>query len=138
MATLQQFRDYHYSASQKVSDNTRTLALSAIGVVWFFKEQTDIGYVIPQGLAHSVLCVFLALACDFSQHVYGAVSWHIRFRIEEGKLAKGEIKEDTNNLMVSSRFNFPAYALFYSKIILIILAYYGLSAFLIEHINWEI
>jgi len=138
MATLQQFREFHYLASQKVSDNTRTLALSAIGVVWLFKEQTDIGYVIPQGLADSVLCVFLALACDFSQHVYGAVSWHIRFRIEEGKLAKGEIKEDTKDLMVPAGFNHPAYFLFYSKIVLIIFAYYFLSTFLFEHFNWEV
>ncbi len=34
MPVLDKFRQYHYDATAKVSENTRTLALSAIAIVW--------------------------------------------------------------------------------------------------------
>ena len=101
MAKLQKFRDYHYEATVKVSDNTRTLALSAIGIVWLFKEEVGGSYVMPELLKIPILLVLVSMALDFLQYVYRAIVWHRIFRSKEALLAQKKITE-SEELYVSA------------------------------------
>lgn len=125
MAKLQQLRDYHYDATQKVSENTRTLALSAIAIVWLLKTENNGHYIISTGLAEPLLFVLFALALDFAQYLYRSIVWHLIFRCEERNLAASKITEETE-LYVSSWWNLLAYAFFYTKVIFVVIAYWKL------------
>lgn len=134
MAKLQQFRDYHFSASQKVSDNTRTLALSAIALVWMLKSGDSSHYQIPEALAFPLLLVIGALALDFAQYLCGTVIWHYIFRREECKLHAGQITE-SDELYVSAFANFVQYSFFYTKAFLVVIAYWKLLQYFLSITN---
>jgi hypothetical protein len=135
MAKLQKFRDYHYEATVKVSDNTRTLALSAIGIVWLFKEEVGGSYVMPELLKIPILLVLVSMALDFLQYVYRAIVWHRIFRSKEALLAQKKITE-SEELYVSACVNFLGYCFFYSKVIALSFAYLGLLQFFIVTVKW--
>lgn len=135
MPVLQKFREYHYNATVKVSDNTRTLALSAIAIVWLFKNQTDGAYEVPNELLLPLTSVMVALALDFAQHVYVSISWHIRFRLDEKRLSRGEIDEKTE-LYAPDWINDVGYIFFYGKIGFLIFAYYQLLTYFNAIVKW--
>lgn len=135
MAILEKFRQYHYDATAKVSDNTRTLALSAIAIVWLFKTDNGGTYDIPVGLLFPLALVMLAMTLDFLQYVYRSIAWHIIFRKEEGRLAEQEITESTE-LYVNPSVNFVAYCFFYAKVICIGFAYWKLAEHFVSVVNW--
>ena len=43
MPDLQEYREAHYHNTGKVSDNVRTLAISAIGIIWIFRTKSPEG-----------------------------------------------------------------------------------------------
>jgi hypothetical protein len=135
MPTLDKFRQYHYDATVKVSENTRTLALAGIGIVWLFKQQSSDAYVVPQKLLFPLVMVVSAMSFDFLQHMYRSIAWHIIFRLQEGKLNNKEIKEETE-LYVSDWINVPGYVFFYSKIVCLILAYWKLLEYFFKVVKW--
>ncbi|TMP37096.1 hypothetical protein [Pseudoalteromonas rubra] len=135
MPVLDKFRQYHYDATVKVSDNTRTLALSAVGIVWLFKNQNGGVYEIPNDLLVPLILVVIALALDFGQHVYRSIAWHIKFRIEEKRLGKKEITEETE-LYASKWINTFAYFVFYGKVLCLVAAYCGLLSYFSSMVNW--
>lgn len=135
MPILDKFRQYHYDATVKVSENTRTLALSAIGIVWLFKQQSGDVYVVPEKLLMPLVLVVSAMSLDFLQYVYRSIVWHIMFRIQEGRLNKNEITEE-KELYVSSWINFPGYAFFYLKILFLIFAYWKLLEYFFRVVKW--
>jgi hypothetical protein len=136
MATLEKFRQFHYDATVKVSENTRTLALSAIAIIWLFKSGDSSHYVMPADLAKPLALVLGAMALDFFQHVYRSVVWHIEFFRLEKKLHAKEINED-DELYVSGWLNFPAYVFFYLKVLLLVFAYVGLLGHALRAISWK-
>lgn len=125
MAKLQKFREYHYEATQKVSENTRTLALSAIAIVWLLKTEVHGQFTISTALAEPLFFVVIALTLDFAQYLYRSIVWHLIFRCQEKKLAKNLITEDSE-LYVSAWWNAIAYVFFYTKTLFVILAYWKL------------
>jgi len=135
MPTLDRFRQYHYDATVKVSENTRTLALSAIAIVWLFKQQTSGTYEVPESLLISLVLVVAAMSLDFLQHVYRSIAWHIVFRIQEEKLANGQITEKSE-LYVSSWINFIGYLFFYAKIFCLVFAYLKLLVYFFGTVKW--
>lgn len=135
MPILDKFRQYHYDATVKVSENTRTLALSAIGIVWLFKQQTGGMYVVPERLLLPLVLVVSAMSLDFLQYMYRSIVWHIVFRRQEGKLEKGEITEQSE-LYVSSWINFAGYLFFYAKIVCLFLAYWKLLEYFFGAVKW--
>ncbi|MFQ6333999.1 hypothetical protein [Methylophilus sp. 3sh_L] len=133
MPTLQTYRDYHSDATKKVSENTRTLALSAIAIVWLYKvTKPEGGFTLPEELITPLLLVFFALAADFSQYLYGSIAWHIIFRLEEVKLHKGLITEDSNLEGVEPWILYIPYILFYGKTVLVGFAYYYLLTYFLN------
>lgn len=135
MPVLDKFRQYHYDATSKVSENTRTLALSAIAIVWLFKKEDGGVYMIPQGLLVPLALVILAMALDFFQYVYRSVAWHVIFRRRERLLAEEEITEETE-LYVNPWVNFLAYCFFYAKVLCLAFAYWRLLVYFSGVINW--
>ena len=134
MANLEKFRQYHYDATVKVSENTRTLAISALAIVWLFKKQDGDIYVIPEALLWPLLFVFIALTLDFFQYVYRSIVWHVIFREKEKELEKNEITEETI-LYVNSWANNWAYLFFYLKVLCLIVVYYGLLVYFVNNIQ---
>jgi hypothetical protein len=129
MAKLQQFRDFHNDATSKLSENTRTLALSAIAIVWVFKTDIDGHFALPNQLYWPLVLVIAALALDFIQYLYKVFVWKYLFEREEKRLERKEITEDTD-LYVDSNWNVVAYGLFYAKLVAVIFAYGNLLVYL--------
>ena len=123
------------AASTKVSDNARTFAISAIGVIWLFKteikpngEQTT--YEIPDQLAIAALFVFVFLVLDFIQYFYKTIVWHYYKSKAYKKLGQSPSEDET--ILVCDCVNTPVSFIFYSKCVFIILAYYKIICFLIS------
>jgi hypothetical protein len=133
MPKLQTYRDYHFDATKKVSENTRTLALSAIAIVWLYKvTKPEGGFTLPEELITPLLFVVFALAADFAQYLYGTIAWHIIFRLEEVKLHKGLISEDSDLDGVEPWILYVPYILFYGKTVLVGFAYYYLLTYFLN------
>jgi len=135
MPKLQKFRDYHYESTAKVSDNTRTLALSAIALAWLFKSRVGDVFSIPEGLQLPLFFVITALTLDFFQFVYRAIIWHFLFRREEKKFGSDAFDEEVD-LDVSPHVNALGYWFFYAKIPCIVIAYVYLLIFFMEKLEW--
>lgn len=135
MPKLNDFRQYHYDATVKVSENTRTLAISALAIVWLFKKDNAGTIEVPNDLFLPLLFVLMALTLDFGQYVYRSIVWHKIYRGKEKELEKKEITEDSE-LYVDSCVNAPAYLLFYSKIVCLAVAYWGLLSYFFHIIKW--
>lgn len=135
MPILDKFRQYHYDATAKVSENTRTLALSAIAIVWLFKHDNGGAYEIPESLLSPLALVIFAMTLDFCQYVYRSIAWHVIFRREEKRLAEQQITESTE-LYVSPWVNFLAYCFFYAKVFSLAYAYWQLAKYFIRAVNW--
>ncbi len=135
MPKLEKFRQYHYEATAKVSDNTRTLAISAIAIVWLFKTEKNGLYVVSESLLWPLALVVLALALDFFQYIYRSVVWHVIFRKKEKELANGAITEESE-LYVSPWVNTMAYVFFYAKALILTFAYWNLACYLYSTVKW--
>jgi len=135
MPKLEKFRQYHYDATTKVSENTRTLAISAIAIVWLFKTESGGSHIVSGNLLLPLLLVVAALALDFFQYIYRSVVWHFIFRRREQELANGAITEESE-LYESSWVNFLAYIFFYAKAFLLVVAYWKLGCYLYSVVKW--
>lgn len=135
MPKLQTFRQYHYDATSKVSENTRTLALAAIALVWLFKKEVEGVYSVPESLLFPVILIFAALALDFFQYVYRSIIWHIEFVKQEKKVFAKEITEE-DEIYAGGCINLIGYFFFYGKILFLLAAYYKLFEYLFHAIKW--
>lgn len=135
MAILQRYREYHFNATEKVSQNTRSLALAAIAIVWLFKVQTGSQYLVPAGLKWPLYLSILALSFDFFQHFISSIVWHILFRRKEKELEEGKITEETE-LYVSEWYNVPPYFFYYVKVIILFFTYLMLAVNFPKVLGW--
>jgi hypothetical protein len=111
------------------------LALSAIAIVWLFKRENHGTYEVPENLLVPLVLVILAMSLDFCQYVYRSIVWHVIFRIQEGRLEKGEISEQSE-LYVSSWINLTGYVFFYAKILCLAFAYWKLLDHFMQIVKW--
>jgi len=135
MATLERLREHHFSATEKVSHNTRSLALAAIAIVWLFKIQTGSQYLVPAELKWPLYLSILALSFDFFQHFISSIVWHRLFRKKEKELEEGKITENTE-LYVPNWYNLPAYFFYYVKVVTLFLAYIMLAVNFPKVLGW--
>lgn len=131
MPVLDNYREAHYTHTEKLSDNVRTLAIAAVGIVWLFKQQLGDKFQIPEGLFLPLLLVIVALAFDFLQYLYSSIAWGCFFRSKE----KQDISEE-EEIYASKFLNYPSYFLFYGKVITIFMAYLLLIIFLSSKVSW--
>lgn len=118
MAKLEDFREGYYVHSGKVSDNVRSLCLSAVAIIWVFKQDANQITNLPVPLYWALLWVFVALALDFAQYFYSALAWGIFTRVQEWRGVDDETELDAPPML-----NWPSLVFFYLKSLSAVLVY---------------
>ena len=118
---LQNYYDY----SGKASDIIRQLGLGAIAIVWIFRTGSTDALAIPSPLFLPLKLVVVGLAFDLLQYAIGALLWSAFHRRQE----KSGIAED-QAFDAPKEINWPAVFFFYSKVALIIAAYWYIFRYL--------
>jgi hypothetical protein len=124
------FRGDYYEHSGRASDVARTLALSAIAVVWVFKKETEASYALDPPLVASAFLAVAALASDILQYTWQAAVWGVWTRRKELEGAA----EDTP-LVAPPWFNWPAMMLFAAKLGLVLCCYVVLLRYLASRLH---
>jgi hypothetical protein len=118
MAKLSSFREGYYHHSGKVSDNVRSLCLSAVAIIWVFKQDAVGATNLPTPLYWALLWVFVALALDFAQYLYASSAWGIFVRLKERQHVA-----DEQEITAPWILNWPSIAFFHLKTLSAILVY---------------
>jgi len=124
MKKLKEYRvdaDYY---SSKASDIVRYLGLSGIVIIWIFRNSFQADETIPSVLITPLVLFVAGLLADLLQYVYSYLAWSCFCRWYE---CKGKSSED--EMMASSKINWPNIACFWIKIILILVGYYYLASY---------
>ncbi len=115
----------------KVSEISRQLALAAIALVWIFKtDQPRGGMLIPQALYWPAACAIAALACDLFQYTYASIAWGQFNRRKEKEVGLNDKAE----FYAPRWINWPSNIFFYLKLVLVMICYALLLAYLFETI----
>ncbi len=133
---LQDFRNDYYTFSGKVSDITRTLALSAIAVVWIFRKDIPVPsapiahFLLPKLLLFGAIGAVLTLSLDLCQYIWATAiyGWWSRHKERHGVKLDAEIR-------VPPWFNWPTLFFFWSKLVSIAVTYYFLASFLLGQVR---
>lgn len=110
--------------SKQASDNTRTLALAGIAVVWVFKEGIGDATRIPVGLLWPLFWFLLALSLDYLHYFLGATGWFIYFRCREKLVGEGGQSDDNKH---DAMWPNVLWVLFWAKGVALIAGYWVLS-----------
>ena len=111
---LQNYYDY----SGKASDIIRQLGLGGIAIIWIFHVSRSSVLAIPESLFLPLKLIVLGLAFDLLQYVVGALIWSIFHRAKE----KTGISQE-HEFKAPGMINWPAIFFFYSKALLVLVAY---------------
>ncbi|WP_421333255.1 hypothetical protein [Aeromonas sp. 603607] len=131
MSNLENYRQAYYSSTAKLSDNARTLSLSAIAVIWLFKIDGKNGQItLEPELYSALLWVVGSLICDLLQYLYSGLAWGIFSRVKERQGYKPE-----DQLIAPYWINWPTILLYYAKIILLVISYLLIILFLSERLT---
>lgn len=130
MPTLKDYRDDYSEFSGIASDVSRKLGFAGIAIIWIFTvELADKSYVLPPALYSAGFAIILSLALDLMQYVLAALIWGGFWRVKE----RSGVKDD-QDIDAPSFFNWPALACFWAKLMLMVVAYGYLLAYLFSHV----
>jgi len=118
---LQNYYDY----SGKASDIIRQLGLGAIAIIWIFRTGNQDSLAIPAQLFLPLKLIVIGLAFDLLQYAVGAFLWSAFHRHKE----KSGIAEE-QAFDAPKEINWPAIFFFYSKVALILGAYWLMLRYL--------
>ena len=118
MPKLQEYRETYYFYSGKVSDIVRTLSLSAIGIIWLLKKETDTGYQFSTPLYFSLAAVIICVVLDLAQYAYGAHIWKKFYREKENQNVSEE-----EDIYAPEEMNTLSYRIFWAKVFDMFTAY---------------
>lgn len=122
---LKDARENYYTLSGKTSDIIRQLGLGAIAIIWLFHSGPADKLAIPAQLFLPLKLVVAGLACDLLQYATGALLWSFyNWRKERAGVT------ETDVFKAPEQLNWPAIFFFYSKILLIIVAYWHIFNYL--------
>ena len=128
---MKDVQDDFYTFSGKASQLTRQLAFAGIAVVWIFntttiKNQIKLDYELIEILKQLIICLLFDFAHAFIPSlVYGIMNF--THRVFKKK------KED-DEINYSMLWTMPEWILFTAKIILLLIAYFGLWNYLQQKI----
>ena len=122
---LKDCRDYYYFYSGKTSDIVRQLGFAGIAIIWVFKSENQGKLVVPPELIYPGILIVVGLALDLLHYDVATALWGIFNRIKE----RSGTKEQTE-FKAPRAINWPALTLFWSKAIIIAVAYVELLLFL--------
>ena len=129
MKKLEQYKDEYQFFTGKTSDIIRGLAFAGIAVIWIFKY-TDSGQIkIPDLLITPLILLVFGLILDLFQYIAGGIIWFAFFRFKECQIQKGSISEK-ESIDAPNILPLIIHLFYFSKIIVIIIAYILLIKFL--------
>ena len=117
-------RENYYYFSGKVSEIARQLAFAGIGIVWVFRTTVPSGSVLPRELYAAVVWLVLTLGADFAHYLAATILWGTYHRYREKRVAPDE------EFVAPRAINWPALAFFYLKVVLLVIAYVWIGAYL--------
>lgn len=120
----------------KTSEITRQLCFAGIAIIWLFKNVDDKQVLInsPQPILNfwlilPLISLSIALFLDLFQYFIGGEIWIRFYRMKEKASNNStnnlDIKDDKNR-------NLPIYICYYSKIFLMVVAYFFIIGFLVS------
>jgi hypothetical protein len=112
---LKDIRASYYEFSGKTSDLVRTLALSAIAIIWVFRVDSPDGPSVPTSLLVAGFFAVATLASDLLHYVVATAVWggYSRKKDKEGV---GEEDE----FVAPVWLNWPAISFFVLKVVLLV------------------
>lgn len=134
MKSLEEARKCYYESSGKAGELTRQLAFAGIAVVWIFKNGPDGAPTIPNDLILAVAAFVLALALDFMHYVVKALIWGGYSHYKERALKAAGISLEAD-FEFPEYINWPAIALFWLKIVTLLVGQWVLFVYLAHRWN---
>jgi hypothetical protein len=126
---LSDFKQEYYEHTAKASDICRQLAFAGIAIIWVYRITDSAKQdTIREELVLPLMLIVISLAADFMQYVWQSFIWRYFYEKEE---KKASINEDPE-LDAPRWYNYPTNFFFYSKILMLIGAYWFLAKFLID------
>ena len=127
--TLDNVKSAYQDLSAKASDIVRQLSLSAIAIVWLFRDGTDKAPAINGNLATGAFWAVVTLALDLTQYIVGSFTWFVFYRYKERQRTSNDA-----NFVAPEWFNWPTWILFALKVVALATAYAQILPFLYSKI----
>lgn len=121
MAKLEDYKKTYQQSTAKASEITRQLALAGIAIIWLFKITDSNGHETISNEFIYPLCFLIAtLGLDLMQYVIKGLIWYIFYKYYEHRIEKN------NDIKAHEGLPIIIHLLYWTKIILLIMAYYKL------------
>lgn len=121
--------DNYYFHSGKTSDIVRQLGFGGIALIWLFKYEADGRQIVPPELIPTGALIVLGLGLDLLHYLFGTVAWGIYHRVKENQGVTAE-----TDFLAPSMINWPALFCFWSKTLIMGVAYVKILIFLAHRI----
>ncbi len=134
--TLNDFLSFTNAYTSNASTVNRSLALGGIAIIWIFKRPDPNQPIIKGLLDGPLLLLATSLALDLLQYFFGAVAWKIFYERKYWIWKKKKNFESSfvNDITAPNYISGPIYALWFFKILFMIIAYYYLIVYLIHEL----
>ena len=118
---LKEYRSEYYVFSAKAGDVARQLAFAGIAVIWVFKDDKLGQLPLPNMLYAPTAAFVLSLALDMLHYAYSSLVWGAYSHIQK-RWKKHTDEDELGDAPYS--FNWPALALFWGKLVSVIVGYW--------------
>ena len=126
---LEEYRKKYYEASAKTSELVRQLGLAGIAVIWVFKADQGGKEILNPLLLRAGVFIVVALGLDLLHYIYRTLAWGLFTWSKERQGLTSDVI-----LKAPRKVNWASIALFWGKIIAMLVAYYYLIRFLYERL----
>lgn len=124
---LSEFKEDYYLFTGKLSDITRQIAFAGIALIWVFKKGSNSEFQIDNELILPAILIVGALAFDILQYIYQSITWSIFYTYHNRKN-----KSEDKKIKSPEYLNYPSWALFFIKVVLVLIAYWKIFGFLLD------
>lgn len=124
---LSEFKEDYYFFTGKLSDINRQIAFAGIALIWVFKKGDNSGFQIDSELILPAILIVSALAFDIFQYIYQSVTWSIFYTYHNRKN-----KSEDKKIKSPEYLNYPSWAFFFIKVILVLIAYWKIFGYLLN------
>lgn len=118
--------DIHRNTYRQASQVNRQLGFVGLAVIWIFKSNE---LNIARELHIPAILIIIGLGCDLIQYFWHSIVWHFSLR----RTIRQRMKPD-DEFEHSQILNYPAYTLWFLKILCIVVAHICLIKFLLKRV----
>jgi hypothetical protein len=126
---LSEFRKKSNENTAKASEITRQLSLGGIAIIWLFKNSEQSQSLLNPYLILPLLYLSISILFDLAQYFIAGQVWISFFREKEKEFSHSK---DDPDIKAPKYLNIPIYICYYTKIILMICAYFHIIFFIIS------